>query len=610
MLALTLASGIAQAETYKGQPLTAEQAAAWHRLLHYEPAHTDSGYESQVDDVDFFTSVTGKTEPQAELAATVDAFYQPIENPDQHPICRYPARWLFLSDSFDLPPPPLRFDECPELSSWLTELNGHSVTLVFASSYLNSPSSMFGHTLLRIDPDNIEEGSTWLSYAANFGAEINDGDNSILYAYRGLFGGYPGFFSVIRYHKKIKEYNRLENRDLWEYNLNLTPEETRRLILHLWELRNIDFDYYFFDENCSYRLLELLEVARPGVSLREGFGIRAIPVDTVRAVIDADLVASVFYRPSAASGLEYRINGMSDSQQITAWRLGRGEIALNDPAITELAPEQQAQVVALAYYYLRFSQSSAQRDEKSAAYSLELLKTLSRLPAKKETPPTPDMSPDLGHQSMLVGVTGGALEDTDFIDLRLRFSYHDLADNPAGYLDGAAINIGELQLRKLQDESTQIDLLNFVDINSHSPRSRFFDPITWRVTAGLERVYGDAGDDLVARVEGGAGVTYAPTGSWLVYTLVFTRSEYNELLSDNWTLGAGLLAGTLIYSPLGSTQIETATLQFSDGLERHQSRLIHNLPLGINNAIRFSATHQQLLGTTTDEFSLEFRHFF
>ncbi|HAU15905.1 MAG TPA: hypothetical protein DCS92_19455, partial [Gammaproteobacteria bacterium] len=112
-----------------------------------------------------------------------------------------------------------------------------------------------------------------------------------------------------------KEYSRIENRDLWEYNLNLTPAETRTMISHLWELRDVIFDYYFFDENCSYRLLELLEVARPGTSLRDEFGARAIPIDTVRAVIDGGFVASVTYRPSVATQLEHDVNQLSDGHQ-------------------------------------------------------------------------------------------------------------------------------------------------------------------------------------------------------------------------------------------------------------------------------------------------------
>ena len=61
----------------------------------------------------------------------------------------------------------------------------------------------------------------------------------------------------------------LENRDVWEYELNLEPHEIERLLAHTWELGFTRFDYYFFDENCSYHLLSLLDVARPGVELTD-----------------------------------------------------------------------------------------------------------------------------------------------------------------------------------------------------------------------------------------------------------------------------------------------------------------------------------------------------
>ena len=46
------------------------------------------------------------------------------------------------------------------------------------------------------------------------------------------------------------------------------------MLQHIWELRDIVFDYYFFDENCSMRLLELLDVARPGHALAGMFPTR------------------------------------------------------------------------------------------------------------------------------------------------------------------------------------------------------------------------------------------------------------------------------------------------------------------------------------------------
>ena len=78
----------------------------------------------------------------------------------------------------------------------------------------------------------------------------------------------------------------------------------------------------------------------------------------------------------------------------------------------------------------------------------------------------------------------------------------------------------------------------------------------------------------------------------------------------SWGPGLGALAGSLIYLPLGTLQLESSFYQYTDGLERYQHQLIQNIPIGRDNAVRLSASHQKQVDTRFDEFSLEFRHYF
>jgi len=48
----------------------------------------------------------------------------------------------------------------------------------------------------------------------------------VLFAINALIGVYPGMFSIMPYYLKVREYNDLENRDIWEYELNLTPQRS------------------------------------------------------------------------------------------------------------------------------------------------------------------------------------------------------------------------------------------------------------------------------------------------------------------------------------------------------------------------------------------------
>jgi len=226
-------------------------------LGHYRASGlVQKGFTSSVDDAHFFYAPDGKTSPQHELDATLAAFFTTQATGNEHALCRFPARFNWLAEHLQINTGRLPAVNCSDYAAWRGLIHAESVTMVFPTYQLNSPSSMFGHTLLRLDPADDENWSDWLSYAVNFGANITNSDNSMSYAWKGLTGGYPGQFIVTPYFKKIQEYNRIEHRVIWEYKLNLSVAETQIMINHLWELKTINFDYYFYDENCSYRLLE------------------------------------------------------------------------------------------------------------------------------------------------------------------------------------------------------------------------------------------------------------------------------------------------------------------------------------------------------------------
>ena len=64
-----------------------------------------------------------------------------------------------------------------------------------------------------------------MAHGANYGAFTAGQENSVLFAVLGLTGGYFGGFTVKPYYDVINTYNNIENRDIWELNLDLTPEE-------------------------------------------------------------------------------------------------------------------------------------------------------------------------------------------------------------------------------------------------------------------------------------------------------------------------------------------------------------------------------------------------
>lgn len=67
---------------------------------------------------------------------------------------------------------------------------------------MGNPSSMFGHTLLRLDPKDQQQLNL-VSYAVNYAATVAGNDNWS-YAWKGLTGQYPGEYSLMPYYRKVK----------------------------------------------------------------------------------------------------------------------------------------------------------------------------------------------------------------------------------------------------------------------------------------------------------------------------------------------------------------------------------------------------------------------
>ncbi|MCW8909467.1 MAG: DUF4105 domain-containing protein [Gammaproteobacteria bacterium] len=588
------------------------QHPEWINLLHYEKTNWfNNDYVSQVDDERFFNAPDGKNNPASELSATISAFFRMDLNGDDHPQCKFVARLAWLKDKLPKLQTTLPEITCKEYLEWRANVPDERTTMVFPAYHLNSPSSMFGHTLLRLDPPADKQGSEWLSIAVNFGANVTDGDNSLFYAFKGLSGGYPGYFIVTPYFKKIKEYNYKEKRDIWEYPLNLTREETQRMVTHLWELKDIEFDYYFFDENCSYRLLELLEVARPGINLTKEFIATAIPVDTVRSIEDAGLITDAIYRPSQVTTLEYLLAKIPENNRHLIKLITSNPETTNNPEFTELSNFEQRQLVEIAYKYSRYLQTGTERDEASATTSYQLLEKLNTYKAKQSTAtPTSTNQPEKGHYSKRITLGLGKENKINYSELGYKMSFHNLEDNENGFLQGAQINLGNIQFRSYDDESVRIQQFDVVDIFSLTPRTRLFDPLSWRIYTGTERQLTFGKDRTVAHVTGGAGVAYQPVNNNIIYTMLMARLERNSGFDKKVTPALGASLGMLHHFGRSTARVEFSGEEFNNDEYRHRGSYSHNFVISRNHSIKINAIHEKQRTINFSEFNINYQYYF
>ena len=602
-------SATAQASPNVGAERMQQLADApfWISLGHYETGKL-GGWRSYVDDPKFFLAADGAHDPKAELSATLAAIYKPLhagDDPDKHAQCVYPARTRWLRDQLQLSDLPAV--DCKAFKQWFSDVAPDSAVLVFPAAYLNSPSSMFGHTLLRIDQADVKTNHTaLLSYAINFGAYIEGSDNSILYAWKGLMGGYPGLFALVPYQEKLSEYRSLENRDLWEYRLNLTQEETARMVEHVWELKQIQFDYFFFDENCSYRLLELLQVARPSLRLTEQFPLTAIPTDTVKAVKEAGLVEHIEYRPSRERELLSRAEPLSDDEQQWVLKVSADQKVLQEPTFKALPRARQALIVDAAYRLERYRANGQERDPQRAQRSFELLRAINKNPAPELEIPQPGL-PEDGHESRTWQAGLGTRGDRAFGEYGLRMAYHDLNDNAESFPLGAQIEILQLKLRQYEGNDWQLQQLDLATIRSLTPRNELLQPLSWQVTGGLERVPGKHDDEtLVSHVNGGGGGTWQLGEDVLGFALGTVRVEHNNDFAEFVSPAGGFNTGVLWKNPLGNLSLEAKGDYFFNGEVRRSLSLNQQWELSRNLGLRLTAQREfSHLATPETEVMLE-----
>lgn len=528
-------------------------------LGHYHPGFC-KGWKSSADGPGFFLAGDkGASDPEAELMATIAAFDAPAvpannqNEAEQHPQCRFPARWSWLKQALSIDTSRMSEQPCPLFASWRQAIAPEKVTLVYSAAYINSPASMYGHTFLRLSR-RTGEGQRLIDYIVNFAADATT-DNGILYALLGLTGGFAGRFYVMPYYVKIQEYSNIESRDLWEYELALTPSEAERLVEHTWETRSTHFNYYFVTENCSYFLLELIEAARPSLRLSDRFHGPTIPTETLRVLLSVPgLAKGRGSRPSLRAQVLARKATLTRQETKAAEVLSqRGREAQG--LIAGWPGPRQARTIDAAYDLLRFREGlkkdpspEFQRKER------ELLILRGRTgiePLHDDVRPASD-APETGHRSLRFGAAGGWVgsQHLGFEELSLRMALHDFLDPRRGYLDDAELEMLHLRLRfynqsrKLFPE--RLDMLNILSVSGYD---RWIPKTAWMV-----RAYGAQAHNLgcfglrcsYGGVQTGGGIALRAGRPLLVYLLTSADVAGGGPFEDHFRIGAGGLAGTVL----------------------------------------------------------------
>ena len=524
----------------------------WHLLLKYD-TRLLGGMVSEADGMEFFNSPQGKTDPEAELAATLASFFVPlagIAEGKEHPQCNFPARFKWLNQQLAFDPHRLEIQACDRLDRWMKALDPVGVTLVFASYFMNNPASMFGHTLIRIDSRRTESGTNLMNYGANYAA-VPDTENAFLYALRGLIGSFQGRFAIFPYYTKVQEYNNWESRDLWEYELKFTQDQLNMMLLHLWELGGTYFDYYYFQENCSYHVLSLLEIANPDLRLKDSFFFSVIPTDTVKIVMAQEgLIKKAVYRPAVLTQMNEKRLKMIEDEKTILQKLIKGEISPESTPFGSLSKRSQALVLNAYMDYLQY-RSMQEKSDKEIKIPHSVLLARSRL---KDIPDVIDEArrfsspPELGHGTDRFRVGMGHNTHEPFLEFAYRPAYHDLMAKDVGYDKNSEIIFMDFNLRYyLDSERIRLDRAKILSITSLNPYDPLFAKPSWRVDLEIDTLR-DYSCHYCNSVKGtyGRGISYRPEffSPLLLFSFIDLKTEFSGHLKQNYRLGGDIEVGT------------------------------------------------------------------
>lgn len=503
--------------SFKQQALTKnlDQSNAWLKLNHYRKSFTGK-YSSPIRG-DFFISANGATDPKAELLATIDLLLDTKTSPAQ---CRYLARTSWLKKSLNIDSDLL--EKCPDRTQWKARLGATEAYLIFAASDLSSAPSSFGHTFLRLhNPKNTGQLDL-LDYGINYAANTGTEDGA-LYALKGLFGFYPGTYSMLPYHQKIQEYSNLEGRDLWEYKLKLSPDQVELMIDHLIELDKAYAPYYFTDENCSSQILELIEAVSPETDLTSKFHDFVIPLDTVKVLNSMGLLESAKLRTSLQTEWRARYAQLGFSERIAlssvlTTKSDQSESYLN------LTKKEKAETLEAALSYLSIREYRDGKQYDDDRYKL----SVSRAKLGAITDPvtiTPPKSPLLSPPTAAFYLGYGENDKNEYYQFKFRRGFHDLLSDDSGLAPFSQLNFLTFDVRYTSTKQNW-DLYQFVLLSgiSTSPWSQLEKPISWMVEVGTE-------PNLNPYVNGGIGASFDFPLMKATRWSLFAMSE-NSYLTD------------------------------------------------------------------------------
>ena len=428
----------------------------WLYTLHYQPIN--SGYKSNVDSHNFFLAKEGKFSPLNELKASLKFFSskQKLAEPGK---CILPLRYRILVKAGLISKDPR---PCPKLDYFKKELGTDGASMVFVGQYADNPASIMGHSIIAFHNNSrYLEGSPliFLDYAMNFAAAVPPETNIVKYIVYGIFGGFQGRYSLLEFGDVFEKYNNMEGRDIFYYRLHFSRLDCEKLLEHVWELLSrASHDYFFFDENCAYQLLAVLQAVRSDIDLLKDLPAYVSPIEIVKTLVKKNLVTKVDYEPSIFQRIVNRLKNLSPSDHqsyfdVLAYRTDVHKIR------SPLLAEALIDTLSFAKH-----ESHGQLSLEQAKLQNQLLLKRSTMGIHENISVNSKTPPHLSHPDKRFSFGTGSSDSGNFLKLRFRPAVHDRLSRPEGYQRNSSLSFLTSDLRYYpEEERFELHELKFLE---------------------------------------------------------------------------------------------------------------------------------------------------
>ncbi len=419
-----------------------------------------------IKDPNFFLYHQGIINPENELSKNLENFKVNIDY-----ACQFPARAKFLSKKFLI-----TYKLCEKVEAWKKGVSADGLSYVLVSQYVSTPASAFGHSFIVFKnlklPTNLNLS---LNYAAQMPSDVS------LYDYftKGLGGGYYGVFDFEPLYIKLQEYSSIENREMWEYDLNFNADQLDQFLNHIWELIHKSKEgYYFLNSNCSVSLYNSIAAVHSEVEFLNSSHLYVLPVTTLKQL--EKISSRQKFIPSLREKIKQNYENLNEVEKHSF-----NKFLIHKKTASDLGSINSKEIELLYFEFLKTNREGKLTEAEKITYENSLMQRSKMGPISLEPTYFSSNPPHLSQGTWRLGA-GLNFEKQHAIP-RVIFSpaSHRLLQSDNGFLPHSEISLFEVKIDNQSRNIYNLKELTLFSLKNFTPTILFDQRFAWTAKAQI-----------------------------------------------------------------------------------------------------------------------------